>query len=287
MSNDAFTEELARVLREDPPADLVLDRVAVQHLDDVAVVTLSKPEARNALSLAAWQRLLAVFTEFGGGRAGLRAVVVRGAGPDALAAGADIKEFPQTRFGAAAATDYNETIARALRAVAAVPVPVIASIHGLAVGGGCELAAACDVRIASTVARFGIPIGKLGVTLGYTETSAVARLIGAAELKYLLFSGDIVGAAEAHRIGLVQRLSEPDELVETVAGLVGRIRAQAPVTISAAKVVSDMAGRPLTDADADLLSRLHVEAYDGPDLREGVAAFSERRAPVFGGKGED
>ncbi|ALE74814.1 enoyl-CoA hydratase [Pseudonocardia sp. EC080610-09] len=286
MTDETFTGELGRVLREDPPAELVVDRVAVQDVDDVAVVTLSKPEARNALSLAAWQRLRTVFTELGG-RDGLRAVVVRGAGPDALAAGADIKEFPQTRLGAAAATGYNESIARALRAVSAVPVPVIASIHGLAVGGGCELAAACDVRIASTAARFGIPIGKLGVTLGYTETSAVARVIGPAELKYLLFSGDIVGAADAHRIGLVQRLVEPGELVDTVTGLVGRIRTQAPVTISAAKLVTDMAGRPLTDADADLLSRLHVEAYDGPDLREGVAAFGERRAPVFGRKGED
>ncbi|BBG03805.1 MULTISPECIES: enoyl-CoA hydratase/isomerase family protein [Pseudonocardia] len=286
MNIDTFGRELGRVLREDPTPDLVTDRVAVQHVDDVAVVTLSKPEARNALSLAGWRRLFTVFTELQG-RAGLRAVVVRGAGPDALAAGADITEFPRTRFGAAAATDYNESIARALRAVAAVPVPVIASIHGLAVGGGCELAAACDVRIASTAARFGIPIGKLGVTLGYTETSAVARLIGPAELKYLLFSGEIVTAAEAHRIGLAQRVVEPDELVDTVTALVSRIRAQAPVTIGAAKVVTDMAGRPLTDSDADLLSRLHIAAYDGPDLREGVAAFSERRAPVFHRKRED
>ncbi|MBP2371617.1 enoyl-CoA hydratase/isomerase family protein [Pseudonocardia parietis] len=286
MPLSAFTDELGRVLRTDPTADLVVDRVAVQTVDDVAVVTLSKPEARNALSLASWRRLHTVFEQLRG-HAGLRAVVVRGAGPDALAAGADIKEFPQTRLGAAAATDYNESIARALRAVSAVPAPVIASIHGLAVGGGCELAAACDVRIASTAARFGIPIGKLGVTLGYTETSAVARLIGPAELKYLLFSGEIVPAAEAHRIGLVQRLTEPGELTDTVIAFVERIRAQAPVTIRAAKLVSDMAGRPLTDIDADLLSRLHVEAYDGADLREGVAAFSERRSPVFGTKGED
>lgn len=279
-------EELARVLAVDPPEDLVLDRVAVQYVDDVVVVTLAKPKAFNALSLAAWRRLLAVFTELAE-HTDARVVVVRGAGPDAFAAGADIKEFPETRMTAAAATDYNETIAGTLRAVASVPIPVLAALHGLAVGGGCELITACDVRIASTAARFGIPIGRLGVTLGYTETLSVARLIGPAELKYLLFSGDLVDAATAHRIGLVQRLVGPEALVEAVTDLVGRIRSQSATTMRAAKVVTNMVGRPLTDADADLLARFTVEAYEGADLAEGVAAFVERRAPRFGRKEGD
>ncbi|AIJ24782.1 MULTISPECIES: enoyl-CoA hydratase/isomerase family protein [Amycolatopsis methanolica group] len=286
MSTDAFTAELADILRTDPPAALVVDRIARQAVDDVAVITLAKPEAFNALSLASWRQLRSDFTELAR-QENLRAVVLRGAGPKAFAAGADIKEFPETRMSAAAATDYNETIARALRAVADLPVPVIAAVHGLAVGGGCELITACDVRIASTAARFGIPIGKLGVTLGYTETVSVARLIGPAELKYLLYSGELITADDAHRIGLVQRLTDPDGLVDAVTGLVGRIRSQSALTLKAAKVVTGMAGRPLTDADADALARFTVEAYEGSDLKEGVAAFAERRAPVFGQKGED
>lgn len=286
MSTDAFTAELADILRTDPPAALVVDRIARQAVDDVAVITLAKPEAFNALSLASWRQLRSDFTELAR-QENLRAVVLRGAGPKAFAAGADIKEFPETRMSAAAATDYNETIARALRAVADLPVPVIAAVHGLAVGGGCELITACDVRIASTAARFGIPIGKLGVTLGYTETVSVAQLIGPAELKYLLYSGELITAEDAHRIGLVQRLTDPDGLVDAVTGLVGRIRSQSALTLKAAKVVTGMAGRPLTDADADALARFTVEAYEGSDLKEGVAAFAERRAPVFGQKGED
>ncbi|WP_275293555.1 enoyl-CoA hydratase-related protein [Amycolatopsis sp. La24] len=286
MTEDAFTQELNAVLNTDPPAAQVVDRVATQTVDDVAVVTLAKPEAFNALSLASWRRLRTVFTELAQ-RDDLRAVVLRGAGTKAFAAGADIKEFPGTRMTAAAATDYNESIARALRAVAELPVPVIAAVQGLAVGGGCELITACDVRIASTDARFGIPIGKLGVTLGYTETVSVARLIGPAELKYLLFSGDLIGAGDAHRIGLVQRLTEPGDLIDAVTTLAGRIRAQSALTLKAAKLVTGMVGRPLTDADADTLARFTVEAYEGPDLKEGVAAFTERRTPVFGRKGEN
>ncbi|MBN9743432.1 enoyl-CoA hydratase [Amycolatopsis sp. A1MSW2902] len=283
MITDPGADELSDVLRNDPPEALVVDRVARQTVNDVAVVTLAKPEAYNALSLASWRRLLTVFTELAR-CADLRAVVLRGAGPKAFAAGADIKEFPRERMTAAAATNYNDAIARALRAVAELPVPVIAAVHGLAVGGGCELITACDVRIASTAARFGIPIGKLGVTLGYTETVSVARLIGPAELKHLLFSGELITAGEAHRIGLVQRLAEPDALVDAVTGLVDQIREQSALTVKAAKVVTGMVGRPLTDADADTLARLTVEAYEGSDLEEGVSAFSERRTPVFGQK---
>lgn len=285
MAETGFAGELCRLLDADPAADLVIDRVAVQRVDEVAVVTLAKPEARNSLALASWRRLEAVFHELGE-QSALRAVVVRGAGPGAFAAGADIKEFPATRMTAAAATDYNESIARALRAVAAVPVPVVAAVHGLAVGGGCELSAACDVRIATADARFGIPIGKLGVILGHTETNAVARLIGPAALKYLLFSGDLIPAAEAHRIGLVQRVVEPGELSDAVTGLVSRIRGQSAVTMRASKLVANMYGRPINESDTELLSRLTVEAYEGPDLWEGVAAFTERRVPVFDRKSE-
>lgn len=281
-----FACELRHLLETDPPEDTVLDRVAVQRIDQVAVVTLAKPEAQNALTLASWRRVKAVFDELAEQPA-LRAVVVRGAGPRAFAAGADIKEFPETRMTAAAATDYNESIARALRAVAALPMPVIAAVHGLAVGGGCELATACDVRIATADARLGIPIGKLGVILGYTETTAVARLIGPAALKYLLFSGNLIPAVEAKAIGLVQRIVPPGMLAAEVSDLIIRICGQSAVTMRAAKLVAGMYGRPLTEADTELLTRLNVEAYEGADLKEGVAAFTERRAPMFEQKGDD
>lgn len=273
---------LAELLRADPPAESIVDGVATQRCGAVAVVTLARPEVHNALSLAAWRRLRAVFGELAADP-DLRAVVVRGAGGKAFGAGADIAEFPAVRTGAAVALAYNETLAEALRAVAAVPVPVIAMVRGLAVGGGCELAAACDVRVAATDARFGIPIGRLGVTLGLTEASALVRLIGPAALKELLFSGRLVDADEAGRMGLVQRLVAPAELVDTTVALVDAILAASATTIRAAKAVADMCGRPLTATDTERLTRLAVEAYDGVDLKEGVAAFLARRPPVFDG----
>lgn len=271
---------LRQLLENDPPADVVSDRVALQQKGSVAVVTLSHPQAHNALSLASWQRLRSVFDALAHDPI-LRAVVIRGAGSKAFAAGADIKEFPGTRMTAADATRYNEVIGQTLRAVAAVPVPVIAAIRGLAVGGGCELSTACDVRIATADARFGIPIGKLGVILGYTEADAAARLIGPAGLKYLLFSGELINAEDAQRLGLVQTIVAPNELASATAKLVAQICSQSAVTMRASKLVADMHGRALTAADTDLLSRLSVEAYEGEDLKEGVAAFGEGRRPVF------
>ena len=271
---------LRQLLDTDPPAADVIDRVALQQHGTIAIVTLSHPQAHNALALASWQRLKAIFDALAGDP-NLRAVVIRGAGSKAFAAGADIKEFPRTRMTAADATHYNEFVAQTLRAVAAIPVPVIASIRGLAVGGGCELSTACDVRIAAADARFGIPIGKLGVILGYTEASAAARLIGSAGLKYLLFSGELIYAEDAQRLGLVQKIVPTNDLTAATAGFVAQICRQSAVTMRASKLVADMHGRALTAADTELLSRLSIEAYEGEDLKEGVAAFEQGRRPVF------
>lgn len=285
-SQEGAAESLRNLLEKDPPADSVSDRVALHEFDQAAVVTLSRPEAQNALNLATWRRLKEIFQELASWPS-LRAVVVRGAGPKAFAAGADIKEFPETRMTAADATDYNESISAALRAIQALPVPVIAAIQGLAVGGGCELATACDVRIATADSRFGIPIGKLGVILGYTESAAAARLIGPAALKYLLFTGKLISAEEAGKWGLVQEVVPADALAPAAADLVDRICRNSATTMRAAKAVADMHGRALTAADTELLTRLSVEAHEGADLKEGVAAFAERRAPEFGKEGSN
>ena len=263
-----------------------IDGVAVHVDGPVATVTLARPERLNALSLATWSRVRDVFGSLAAVD-GLRLVLVRGAGDKAFAAGADISEFPELRLSAADAQSYNRVIGDALNAVAALPLPVIAVVHGLAIGGGCELAAACDVRIASTDARLGIPIGRLGVTLGYVESRVLVRLIGPARLKDLLFSGRLVDASEAMAIGLVDRVVAPAELEQAVDAMVQSIISAAPITMRAAKLVTDMCDRPLGEADVHLLTDLTLAAYDGSDLKEGVAAFLEKRRPQFGGGGTD
>jgi enoyl-CoA hydratase len=272
--------ELIDVLETEPPADEVVDRVAVQRHRDVAVVTLSQPAARNALNLSGWRRVGAIGAELVSDKA-LRAVVLRGAG-GAFAAGADIKEFPYTRMTAVQAATYNECIASALHAFRAIPAPVIAAVRGMAVGGGCELSAACDVRIAAEDARFGIPIGRLGVILSYAEAQVAVRLIGSAALKYLLFTGDLISARDALALGLVQKVVDPGDLATETARLVAQICRHSATTMRAAKVVPDMADRQLTAADTERLARLTVEAYEGDDLKEGVAAFTTGREPDFG-----
>lgn len=277
MSDQA---ELALRLSAAPEPSTVEDNVALDLTQpEVAIVTLDRPDKHNALSLASWTRLATIFTQLAS-QPNLRAVVVRG-GAKVFGAGADIAEFPQVRLTAEHAIAYNETIARALTAVADLPVPVVAMVRGLAVGGGCELAAACDLRVSSDRSRYGIPIGRLGVTLGYVEAKAIARLIGVGNLKRLLFEGELLDAAEAHRIGLVEYVVDDAELEGRTAKLIATAVSNAAVTMRAAKLVADMCERSLTPRDTEQLVRATVEAYQGEDLKEGVAAFSERRQPVF------
>ena len=262
-------------------ADEIVDGVGLRRCGPMAIVTLSRPESHNALSFRSWVRLAEIFDALAGER-GLRAVVVRGAGERAFSAGANIEEFPELRLSADVARGYNEAISRALEAVMSFELPTVAMVRGLAVGGGCELAAACDLRVAAADARFGIPIGRLGVTLGPSEARAIVRLIGPARLKDLLFTGRLVDAAEALAMGLVDRVVPVEELPAAIAEIVTAIVSSAPTTIRAGKLAADTSGRPLSRRDEGALARLTREAYDGADLKEGVAAFLERRAPRFG-----
>jgi enoyl-CoA hydratase len=277
--------ELAGLLNRQTPSERVRDMIGLELVDvgmsrTAAVVTLSRPTQHNALNLAGWTRLAEVFTGLAD-HGSLRAVVVRGAGDRAFSAGADISEFPHLRLTAADADSYNAAIAAALHAVQNLPVPVIAMVDGLAVGGGCELAAACDIRIASTRSRFGIPIGRLGVTLGLTEMRAVAGALGRANLMYLVASGKLIDAAQAASAGFVQRVVQPESLHEEVSSLVANIAASSEVTIRATKVTAALSADPaVTDADPTLRA-LHEQAYGGPDLKEGVAAFLAGRPPQF------
>jgi enoyl-CoA hydratase len=284
MSTQASS--LTRLDLDDPRANEAQGGVVYRRQGPVAVITLSRPEVLNALGLESWDRLSELFGELGSDTT-LRAVVLRGAGERAFSAGADITEFPERRLTAATAFEYNRSIARALDLVMACPAPVVAMVGGLAVGGGCELAAACDVRVCSNDSRFGVPIGRLGVTLGLSETRALVRLIGPGRLKELVFSGRLVGAKEALAIGLVERVVSRQRLPAETRELVSAIVDSSPATMRAAKLVTETWGRPLTPIDVEVLTQATIDAYDGADLKEGVAAFLERRSPCFWQPTED
>jgi enoyl-CoA hydratase/carnithine racemase len=271
---DGLVEALTRDPSEAPDGA----RVAVRDLGHLAVVTLQKEDRLNALDYQAWRQLAEAFEGFRN-REDLRLVILRGAGERAFAAGADIREFPRQRQTAEVAVRYNEAVAGALSAVMALPVPVIAMLNGLAVGGGCELAAACDVRISARHVRLGIPVGQVGVMLGPVESYAVARVIGPTRLKWLLFSGELLSAEQAERIGLVDRVVDHHaDLVAEVISLAGTILRSSPHTMRAAKQVTDMVDRGLTLRDIDVVARLTVDTYSGSELKRRVSAFLERSA---------
>ncbi|MFE4952488.1 enoyl-CoA hydratase/isomerase family protein [Leifsonia sp. NPDC056665] len=275
-----LADRLASPAQEESIVDMIGVQTAPVGAALVGVLTLARPEYRNAMTLAGWRRLDAMVRHLSENTR-VRAIVIRGAGDQSFSAGADISEFPTERSSPETGAAYGAAISAALRAIQSAPVPVIAMISGFAVGGGCELAAACDVRIASTDSRFGIPIGKLGVTLGLTETRAVLSAIGAASLKHLVYSGKLVTAERASRIGLVQEVVDRDDLATFTASLVRNIVMSAETTVRATKILTELASDSAVQESEEFVASLTVEAYGGADLREGVDAFLHGRTPRF------
>ena len=246
----------------------------------IATVTLRRPEKLNALDLALWREVALAFGALDQDEE-VRCVILRGAGGN-FGAGADIAEFPEVRASASQARDYGLVMHAALRAVAACRHPTLALIEGACVGGGLELAACCDLRIAAASSRFGVPIARIGVTMAYPEISPLIDLVGRAAALAILLEGRVFGAAEALRLGLVTRVVADDQVAGDAAEAALRIAAGAPLVHRwhkrAARRLADPA--PLSLAEQD-------EAYatfDSADLREGIESFLQKRPPSFRGR---
>lgn len=233
-----------------------------------AIVTLDRPEARNALPVAGWRALADSAAEIAASDA--RVAVLRSAVPQIFSAGADIAEFG--RFDGSDATRFREAMRAGIEAVAALPMPVIAAIDGGCYGAAVALALACDLRAAGAGAQFATTPAKLG--LGYPRED-VARLraqIGRGHAARMLFSGEVIDADEAHRIGLAElRCEHAEVLARTLAD---RIAGNAPGAIRLLKRTLADPADAATDADFDA-------AFAGPELAEGLAAFRARRRPDF------
>ena len=255
--------------------------VRVGRHEAVATITLDRPRALNALDPATLRELARAVRALRRDTT-VRAVLVTGAGERAFSAGADVAAMADMapEEGRALSQLGHDVLAR----LEALPVPVVAAVDGVALGGGLELALACDLIVASERARFGLPEIKLGLIPGFGGTQRLVRRIGQARAREIIYLGGMVTAAEAHRIGLVDRVVAPAALMATASALAAELAGQAPVALAQAKRATAVA------ADADLVtgSRFEVEAFAAAfateDRLEGLRAFREKRPPSWKGR---
>ncbi len=256
------------------------ENLIVERRGGVAVVTVNRPEKLNALNIRTRSEILAALEELAGDDE-IRVVVITGAGDKAFIAGADINEF------AGKTALEQRAIMRSRRAFDSVeefPKPVIAMINGYALGGGCELAMACDIRIASSRAKLGQPEIKLGIIPGGGGTQRMPRLIGEGRAMELILTGDMISAEEAERLGLVNHVVAPEELESKTMEIANKIAEMSPVALRMAKQAVKNAAR--TDLRAGLEAELDLFAlcFASEDKEEGVRAFIEKRQPQFRGR---
>jgi enoyl-CoA hydratase len=242
----------------------------------VAVVTVARPEVLNALNTATNEELLHVAGDIGRDRA-VRAVVLTGAGDKAFVAGADIKEFRGMSPEEARQSSWLGR--QAMAAIDGAPQPWIAAVNGFALGGGCELALACDIRFAAENARFGQPEVTLGITPGWGGTQRLPREVGNGWASYLCLSGRLIDAAEALRVGLVQRVLPPAELMPAALELAAEIAARPPLAVRYIKSQIHYALSVDIEAGHEIERDLFALTFASEDRAEGMDAFLEKRAP--------
>lgn len=246
----------------------------------VATVTVNRPDKRNALNTAVRRDLLHALDQLGDDDE-VRVVVLTGAGEKAFVAGADITEFAErTPLQQRAVMEGR----RVFDEVAAFPKPTIAMINGFALGGGCELALACDLRIAARTARLGQPEIRLGLIPGGGGTQRLPRLVGRSQALRLILTGELVGAEEALRIGLVDEVVDPAGLRGRTMELATSMAALSPVALRLAKAAVAAAAEAPLAAGLAMERELFITAFASDDRLEGVRAFLEKREPDFRGR---
>jgi enoyl-CoA hydratase/carnithine racemase len=249
----------------------------VRRADGVATVTLDRPDKHNAIHLAMWEAFTPLMQDLGADDA-VDVVVLRGPAGGPFSAGADISEFTSLRSTPESAERYGEAVTSGERAIIGCPKPTLAVVEGFAIGGGAQVALACDLRLCSPDARFGITPAKLGIVYALQSTARLVDVVGPAWASWILMTGDLVDAATALRIGLVHEVSE--DLEARAEALTGTLRSRARVSLLGAKALIARAAAGERTEDDEVRRHYH-DSLHGPEYAEGVQAFLAKRAPDF------
>ena len=259
--------------------------VLVERQEQIATVILNRPEKLNALNKAMWRRVSEVMAELDADT-DLRCVIIRGAGEKAMGPGADIAEFADQRNNSEQAAEYGGLMHAAMGAVRACRHPVVAQIHGLCVGGALEIALMCDIRIAGTSSRFGIPVNRLGLVMAYAEIEALIEAVGRSVALEILYEARVFDAVEAKDKGLINRIVDDAEVAAEAWATAQRIAAGAPLVNRWHKAFANRIaegtgpGNPLSETEvADGFA-----CFDTQDFQTGFKAFLDKQKPDFKGK---
>lgn len=258
-----------------------LENIRTENRDGILVVTIDRPKVLNALNAQTVDEIYRVFEDARDDEA-VKAVIITGGGEKAFVAGADINELAKNNPISGKQT--SERGQYVLSRIERFPKPVIAAINGFALGGGCEIALACHIRIASEKAQIGLPEVSLGIIPGYGGTQRMARLIGKGKAIELICTGDRIPAAEAERIGLVNRVVAHENLMATAEELARKIMSRSPVAVRAAIEAINNGLDMSFDEGQFLEATLFGLLCSSQDMREGMAAFIEKRPANFPGK---
>ncbi len=282
MPDTAATTSAATSDGTDLPVDAD-GHILLRREPPVATVTINRPAQRNAISFTMWGQLTELMNDLDNDR-DIRCVVIAGSGDEAFSAGADISDFEEHRSDSRRGRIYNRAVDGLLEKVAEMGTPVISMIDGFAAGGGCELAVATDLRIASEHSRLGIPVARLGITIGHREMYGLVNLVGKGNALYILLSGRLLDAAESLRIGLVNQVVPAEQLKAVTYKLAADIASLAPLSHAVNKqTLNQVLAKPsldLTPEEADL----PLTQFDTRDYQEGYRAFLQKRQPTFIGE---
>lgn len=263
----------------DLPLGDAADSLVVSRDDRIVTIQMDRPDKHNAISFAMWSafgRLMPVLAADDG----VDAVVLRGTPGGPFSAGADISEFTTLRADPAGARRYSDAVAAGERALMDFPKPTIALVQGYAIGGGTQVAVACDLRVCDTTSTFGITPAKLGIIYALGSTARLVETVGAAWARWILLTGDLLDADQALRIGLVHEVLAPADVEARAYALAATMSARARVSLTAGKLLIERAFAGRVEED-DEVRELYRQSWTSAEYAEGVAAFLGKRRPDF------